>query len=118
MRLFVLGLIFASSTAFGQSATVMYCAEQSKAIDAHIAYADSIIYEREVGVHPGNTMEYDQAIQIRNTIWQATLRETYDIRSVAYNEDASLCARIAASAISKVDAILEENGLQIHEVGG
>jgi len=117
MRLLILGFAFVSSIASAQSPTVNYCAEQSRAIDAHIAYSDSVIYNHQEGVRQGNTMVYSDAIQIRNQIWQDTLQERYDIRSVAYDEDANLCARIATSAINKVDAILEDYGLQIHEVG-
>jgi hypothetical protein len=118
MRLLVLSFTLFSSIAFAQSPTVIYCASQSRAIDAHIAYSDSVIYNHQEGVREGNSMVYSDAIQIRNKIWQETLQERFDIRSVAYNEDGNLCARIAASAISKVDAILEEYGLQTHEVGG
>ena len=118
MRLLVLSFAFVSSIAYAQSPVVMYCADQSRAIDAHIAYSDAVIYNHQEGVRRGNTMVYSDAIQIRNKIWQDTLQERFDIRSVAYDEDANLCARIAASAINKVDAILEEYGLQLHEVGG
>jgi antitoxin component of RelBE/YafQ-DinJ toxin-antitoxin module len=37
---------------------------------------------------------------------------------MAYDNDANLYARIAKSVINGVYTILEEYGLQIHEVGG
>lgn len=118
MRLAALVLAFASTSAFAQSAQVFECAHYSHRIDQYIAYSDDVVHNHIEGVRAGNTMQFSEGQRIRNQVWQDTMEERNAIQSIAYLGDVPKCARLAAAAKAKIDAILEENGLQIHEVGG
>jgi hypothetical protein len=118
MRLAALVLAFASTSTFAQTAQVFECAHYSHEIDAYIALSDDVVHNHIEGVRAGNTMQFSEGQRIRNQVWQDTMADRNAIQSIAYLGDVPNCARLAADAKAKIDAILEENGLQAHEVGG